>query len=305
MGSPCELLLYVRSRRIATEAAQAAIAEIGRLERRYSRYRADSDLSEINRIARRGGAIRLDPETANLIDHAFAAWRWSDGLFDITSGPLREIWRAGRAIPPGLAELTPILARIGLKWIDWRRPTLLFGAAGMELDFGGLAKEYAADCAAAVCRAVGVAGGVVSLGGDIAVIGPGARAAPWRIGVNDPAGGGGARATLFVRSGGIATSGDYARFVEIDGRRFGHVFDPTTGCPTTSLSSVTVAAESCLEAGTIATIGLLKGAAGAVWLAASGADCLWIEATGEMGGSILTNRQCPIPAHSPPAPLVQ
>ena len=137
------------------------------------------------------------------------------------------------------------------------------------------------------------------------MIGPGAQAAPWRIGVNDPAGGGGALATLLVCSDGIAPSGDYERFVEIDRRRFGHVFDPTTGCPAISLSSVTVAAVSCLEAGVIATIGLLKGAGGAAWLAASGADCLWIEATGEMGGSILTNRQCPIPAHSPPAPLVQ
>lgn len=147
------MLLCAGSRYIATEAAEAAIAEVVRLERRYSRYRADSDLSEINRAARRGGAIRVDPETADLIDHAFAAWRRSDGLFDITSGPLREIWREGRATPPGSAELTPILARIGLKRIDWRRPMLSFIVAGMELDFGGLAREYAADRAAAACRA--------------------------------------------------------------------------------------------------------------------------------------------------------
>ncbi len=106
----------------------------------------------------------------------------------------------------------------------------LLRSPGWRLDLGGIAKEYAADRAAAVCALDADAHhGLVNLGGDIAVIGAHPDGSPWRIGIRDPFGSEGAIATLFVSSGGIATSGDYERYWQIDGRRFSHLIDPRDG----------------------------------------------------------------------------
>ena len=172
------------------------------------------------------------------------------------------------------------------KKISWRRPQLTFSVPGMELDFGGIAKEYAADRAADVCASAGLLCGLVNLGGDIAVIGPHPNGFPWRIGVRDPLGGEGAIATLFVASGAVATSGNYERYWEVDGRRFSHVINPKTGWPVEGIPSVTVVAATCLSAGMVATIAMLKGQAGPEWLRESGAAHLYVDDTGKLDGSI-------------------
>jgi thiamine biosynthesis lipoprotein len=114
----------------------------------------------------------VDDETAKLLDYAFACYKRSGGLFDITSGLLRRIWdfKSGRLPDP--SAINDLLPRIGLAKVSWERPRLAFSVAGIELDFGGIGKEYAADQATAVCVALGIRHGLVDLGGDIAVIGP-------------------------------------------------------------------------------------------------------------------------------------
>ena len=156
----------------------------------------------------------------------------------------------------------------------------------MEIDLGGLAKEYAADSAAALLRARGVRHGLVNLGGDISIVGPRPDGAPWRIGVRSPLDGDAAAATLLVAAGGIATSGDYERFWRIGGRRYGHVLDPRSGMPVEGLSSVTVVAATCRSAGIASTIALLNGRHGPAWLARSGLDHLYVDQDGRIGGSI-------------------
>ena len=198
MGSPCSLSLYADDDDKARQAAGAAIDEVRRIERAYSRYLTDSLLSEINRIAVAGGDISVDPETALLIDHAFCAHALSDGLFDITSGRLREIWNDEIKSVPRASEIASRLACVGLEKVAWRRPRLSFLVPGMEFDLGGIAKEYAADRAAAICASAGSRHGLINLGGDISIIGPHPDASPWRVGVCDPFGGGEAIATLFV-----------------------------------------------------------------------------------------------------------
>ncbi|MGO9673169.1 MAG: FAD:protein FMN transferase [Methylocella sp.] len=286
MGSPCSLWLYADDDDNARQAAEAAVGEVRRIERAYSRYLRDSLLSEINRVAMAGGDISVDPETALLIDHAFCAHAVSDGVFDITSGRMREIWNDEIKTIPRDCDIASRLAYIGLEKVAWRRPRLSFSIPGMELDLGGIAKEYAADRAAAVCASAGSRHGLINLGGDISIIGPHPDGSPWRIGICDPFGRGEAIATLFVAEGGLATSGDYERYFEVEGRRFSHLIDPRTGWPAPGLPSVTVAAPSCLAAGTTSTIAILKGEAGPQWLRATGAAHLYVEETGELGGSI-------------------
>ncbi|WP_219319494.1 FAD:protein FMN transferase [Methylovirgula sp. HY1] len=290
MGSPCSLCLYAKAQDMAKEIADAAIEEVRRIERKYSRYLGDSLLSGINRVARTGGDIAVDPETAILFDIAFRAHERSDGLFDISSGRMRQIWNDAIEAIPDDADIVALLGLVGLGKISWQPPQLSFAVAGMELDLGGIAKEYAADRAAEICRAKGSQHGFVNLGGDIAVIGAHPDGAPWRIGIRDPFGSDGAIATLFIDGGGIATSGDYERYWSVEGRRFGHLIDPRTGWPVQGLPSVTVAADTCLAAGMVSTIAVLKGQAGPKWLRESGAAHLYVETTGALGGSILLDQ---------------
>jgi thiamine biosynthesis lipoprotein len=288
MGSPCELRLYGGAE--AERAAHAAIAEVARLEAKYSRYREDSLAARINRSAGDPRGVEVDDETARLLDYAALAWRESGGRFDVTSGILRRAWnfKAGRL--PSQGELAALLPLIGWDQVAWRAPRIALPRAGMEIDFGGYVKEYAADLAAAKCRELGVRHGLVDLGGDLVAVGPHPDGRPWRIGVRDPRAPARALAYVALRSGGIATSGNYERCMIVDGVRYGHILDPTSGWPVSGLASVTVAADACLVAGTLTTVAMLRGAAGAGWLDSLGAASLHVSDTGQIGGSLAAAR---------------
>ncbi|HSN22533.1 MAG TPA: FAD:protein FMN transferase [Usitatibacter sp.] len=251
----------------ARSLAALAIAEVRRIEAKYSRYRADSVVSRINAAA--GGApVTVDEETAKLLDYVDACFRQSRGRFDPTSGVLRRAWRfePGASIP-GLRELRPLLAAIGWHRVERTPDTVRLPLAGMELDFGGFGKEYAVDRAATVLREAGAASAIVNLAGDLAVLGPHPDGSPWRIGVQHPRKRQVALAALPVSCGALATSGDYERYLEADGVRHCHVLDPRTGRPARGFQSVTVHAPSCLVAGSASTIAMLLGRdAGLSWL---------------------------------------
>lgn len=264
--------------------ADAAIGEVERIEQRYSRYRPNSLLSAINRAAAKAESIEVDDETGDLLDVALEAHRRSGGLFDITAGPLNSVWRERRDQLPSPEELARVLARVGFEKLVWTRPILSFSIAGMALDFGGIAKEYAADRAAEICARLGVARGLVNLGGDIALIGEADE--PWRIGVRDPFHPDAALATLFMSEGALATSGDYETSLIIGGRRFSHILNPRTGWPVEGMASISVAAPTCLAAGLATSMALLQGENAADFLARQGLDSLTIAHDGTIGGSI-------------------
>ncbi len=270
MGSLCELQLYAPAAATAEAAAATAQRELQRLESVYSRYRDASLVTRINRSAGSTEGIEVDAETAALLDYAQQAWRESGGLFDITSGVLRRVWdfKSGRL--PAPAEIDAVLPRIGWDKLRWEKPRLWL-PAGMELDFGGYVKEYAADCAARACRAAGIAHGLVDLGGDIALVGPHPDGSPWQVGIRNPRDPDRAIARIPLATGAIASSGDYERFMEIGGQRYCHILNPKTGWPVQGLAGVSVVAEHCLIAGTATTVAMLKGAIeGPRWLAALG-----------------------------------
>jgi thiamine biosynthesis lipoprotein len=283
MGCPCEIQLYGDESR-CSEVACLAIAEVLRIERKYSRYRADNITHAINEAGRLGGAFSVDAETAGLIDTAFRAYERSSGLFDITSGVLRQLWNGNTVTLPKQEEVARVLDRVGLQYVQWRNPILAFTTAGMEIDFGGIAKEYAADRAAYLCQSLGAGHCLIDLGGDIAIVGPNADGSPWRVGIRDPQGAQTAVAMMAATSGGIATSGDYERFWVIEGRKVAHILNPCTGWPVHGLASVTVAASTCLEAGILSTIALLKGADGANWLRDTGITSVTVDENGHVDG---------------------
>lgn len=285
MASPCHIHLYGDA--LAAElAADAAAEEVHRIELRYSRYRDDSELSRINRAAQGGGTAEVDAETAALLDFAFAAWRKSDGLFDISSGLLRRAWNFQSGVVPTGDALRPLLDCIGLEKVQWRNPTLSFAHPGMELDFGGIGKEYAADRAAEVARSYGLLHGLVDLGGDIAVIGPHPDGLPWTVDIRHPRRSDASLAQVGLRTGGLASSGDYERFIEVDGRRYCHILNPRTGMPCRGLQAVSIAADTCLGAGALATTAMLKGREGPAWLSGLRLPHLVVDEAGEIAGTL-------------------
>lgn len=304
MGSPCELRLYAESRARGEEVARNARGEVERLERKYSRFRDDSLASQINRSAGDAEGVRVDEETAALLDYAAVAHAQSGGLFDPTSGILRRVWRFGSGRLPEADEVAALLPLIGWQKLHWERPRLVLPQPGMELDWGGFVKEYAADRVAELCRRAGLRHGLVDLGGDLAVVGPHPDGKPWRVGIRDPRQPERAVARISLVGGAVASSGDYERCMLVDGRRYAHVLDPHTGWPVEGLAAASVAASHCLVAGTASTVALLRGAEGPAWLAELGLPHLWVRPDGELGGSLASGRARLVDHHQLGVPAV-
>lgn len=285
MGSPCSLHLYCDAGERA-DLSKALMGEVQRLESKYSRYLENSVAANINRAAQQGGSITLDQETAALLDYAQTAWEESDGYFDITSGILRRAWNFKSGRLPQQSVIDSLLPFIGWHKLTWQNPVLSFPTAGMEIDFGGYVKEYAADCVAALARNLGVGQGLVELGGDIRVIGPHPGNRPWAVGIRHPRKPDCVMATIQLNAGAIASSGDYERCIMVNGRRYGHVLSPFTGWPMAGLISVTVQAEHCLLAGSAATLALLKERQGIEWLERQSFPWLAMKEEGELAGTI-------------------
>jgi thiamine biosynthesis lipoprotein len=157
----------------------------------------------------------------------------------------------------------------------------------MEIDFGGVVKEYAVDRAAALCRAAGIKHGVVNLGGDIKIIGSRPDGEAWRIGIRHPRQQGTVIETLLLHEGALASSGDYERCIVLDGVRYGHVLNPKTGWPVRHLAAVSVVGDFCVVAGSASTIAMLKEDDGPAWLDSLGLPHLWVDVQGNSGGSFI------------------
>jgi thiamine biosynthesis lipoprotein len=260
-----EIQLFAENRATAQAAAELAMAEVHRLERLWSRYRPDSVVTRINQAAGRG-PVAVDEETAGLLDYAATAWRESAGLFDITSGVFRRVWDFSSGRIPDAQAVRACVSLVGWDKVVWQSPEIHLPVPGMEIDFGGLGKEYAADRAAGVLSGLGCIA-LVNLGGDIVASAPRPGDEPWQIGIRDPRTAQSLSGHLPLYSGAFATSGNYERCIEADGRRYGHILDPHTGWPVPGgPASVSVLAPNCLLAGTLATVAMLKGTEAKHWL---------------------------------------
>ncbi|MBA2547633.1 MAG: FAD:protein FMN transferase [Burkholderiaceae bacterium] len=281
MASHCQVRVYAPDESVAREWSDAAIAEVRRIESKYSRYRDDSVTTAIN-CAAGGAAIPVDAETAALLDFAAALHAQSEGLFDLTSGVLRGAWDFKAQRVPSQEVIDRLLTHVGWSKVTWRAPTLRLDA-GMEIDFGGIGKEYAADRAATLLMDLGARHGLVNLGGDVRIIGPHADGNAWKIAVQDPRGNPGATiAHLEVSHGAMATSGDYERYFESDGRRYSHLLDPRTGWPVEFWRSVSVVAPIAIAAGACATVAMLTPVDRALkFLDAQGVRYLAVDSAGQ------------------------
>jgi thiamine biosynthesis lipoprotein len=285
MAADHELLLWCADAARAGLAADAAIADVRRIETKYSRYRDDSVTMRINRAAGRK-AVAIDGETAALLRYADQCHALSDGRFDITSGVLRRAWDFKRDPPrlPDEATLAAALSCIGWGDVEWSAKSIRLPRKGMEIDFGGIGKEYAADRAATILADRGVAHALVNLGGDVRAAGPQADGSPWLVGITHPRRSGAVIASVVLPGGAIATSGDYERYFDLGGRRYCHVLDPRTGYPVAYWQSVSVLAPLAVVAGSLATIAMLLERGGEALLDAQRVDYLAVGPDGALRG---------------------
>ena len=274
---------------LADGAIAAVIADVRRIEAKYSRYRDDSVTAAVNRAA--GGApVAIDAETAALLVYADQCHRLSGGRFDVTSGVLRRAWDFRRAPPrlPDAATLAALCSLIAWHEVEWDERSIRLPRSGMEIDFGGIGKEYAADRAAAILTERGVAHARVNLGGDVRALGGQADGTPWRVGVRHPRAmaAGTAIASVEIVDGAVATSGDYERYIEVDGRRYCHLLDPRTGWPVRAWQSISVVAPLAVVAGSVATIAMLLADDAQDFLASQRLPWLGVDAAGEVRGTL-------------------
>lgn len=284
MGSYCEIQLYDESRINAKQLTRRLVAEVIRLEQKYSRFRNDSFVAEINSSAGNKLGIKIDRETRSLFNHALSCFEQSDGLFDITAGALNRIWDFKQARVPTQEEIDELLPFVGYHKLSFTKSRLSL-PAGMEIDFGGIVKEYAADTAAKLGRSLGVTHGLVNLGGDFAVIGPQPDAQPWTIGIVNPKQADSLMAKIDLLDGGLASSGDYERCFMHQGKRYSHILNPKTGWPGSGLRAASVAANLCTVAGSMATIAMLREETdGVSWLRESSLSHVYMTSDEQIGG---------------------
>lgn len=269
MASPCEVRVDCSSPELAKRLGQIAQAEAKRIEFKYSRYRDDSVITRINTSA--GKAVVMDEETSALLDYANSCYRLSKGLFDVTSGVLRRIWKFdGSDKVPSRSQVQELLPLVGWSKVRWQAPNLIL-PAGMEIDFGGLGKEYAVDSAVLKIMQESDVAVLVNFGGDLRVSGPRRGNRRWLVAIEAADGTGITSSRLELSSGALTTSGDARRYLVKNGIRYSHILDPRTGWPVKHAPhSVTVAAPTCMEAGVMSTLAMLQGRKAEVFLRRQG-----------------------------------
>lgn len=279
MGSPCKIILQGPPEKVEL-AFKKAQAEVHRIEKKFSRYNPLSLLQTINRNAGKQ-AVKIDPETAGLLNYAQFCFQESEGLFDISSGILRSAWDFKSHAPPSQETLDKLLPLISWPSIEWDQHSIFLPQQGMEIDFGGFGKEYAADRAAEVCLQLGIQQGLVDLGGDIRIIGDKSDQSGWTIGIRDPQNPTSAIRTLTLHEGALATSGNYERFMRVKDQHYCHILKASTGWPVNHWASISITAPQCLVAGSLATLAMLKEGAGLEWLQAQQTPFIAIDIYGQ------------------------
>lgn len=257
MGSPCEVLTDGGDKQLADRLSSIVATEAWRIEDKFSRYLDGNVVHRIN--TSEGEPVKVDDETGNLLDFAATLFAISDGRFDITSGVLRAAWTFdGSENIPTQDEIDEVLGRIGWHRATWSESRLKL-EAGMEVDLGGIGKEYAVDRCTSLALSASRVPAMINFGGDLAVTGPPNGREAWKIGIEGPTPDSAER-LIDLRQGALATSGDARRFLMQNGIRYSHILDPRTGWPVPDApASVTVAADTCTQAGMMSTLAMLRG----------------------------------------------
>ncbi|WP_444997669.1 FAD:protein FMN transferase [Aliikangiella sp. IMCC44359] len=261
MASPCEILIYSNDLNLVNEVAKLAVDETHRIEYKFSRYVENNLCWQLNHS--KGKEVTIDAETFALLEYARQLYELSDGLFDITSGVLRKIWSfKTEAKPPTEEQVKTILPQVGFKRIIYDEKKFILPEK-MEIDFGGLGKEYCVDevtkLLTPICQK-NKASFLVNLGGDLSALSFNSLHPPWQVGVESVVSKQSVKTVISVTQGAVATSGSTKRVFTYKGKSYAHILNPKTGYPIEGAPrSVTVFASTCSLAGGMSTLAQLQG----------------------------------------------
>lgn len=259
MGQPVHLRLFHPDEARGLEAAQAALAELRRVEGVLSRFDDTSALSELHRRAGHGWFDEA-PELAVVLAAALRARTATRGAFDVTIEPLMRAWgfREPRKAPPGERELSEATAAVAAAVIELDGSRIRLPARHTRLDLGGIGVGYGMDRAGVVLGAHGVEAALLEVSGDLLALGAPPGSAGWGVEIIDPRHAGAILARTRLRDAALATSGQSVGVVELAGCRHGHVMDPARGRPATRLLQATVTAPTALAADVFSTATLVN-----------------------------------------------
>jgi thiamine biosynthesis lipoprotein len=279
MGTLSKVIAVAADSNTAKQCIEAAFIEIEKVDKLMSYHKSDSEISELNRdgFAR---AVRVSKSTYEVLQKSIEFSKLSGGAFDVTVGPLVDLWRSAQDTNslPTDDELQQARSKVGFDKLilDANQTSVRFAIEGMRVDLGGIAKGYAIDKAVEAMQRGGALGGMVDIGGEVRCFGlPPVGQKKWRIGLQNPDkakdgfNAGTPLLILNLTDAAVATSGHYRRFVTIGGKRYSHIVDPESGHSSESLASVTIISKRAIDADALSTAVSVMGAEKGLALIAS------------------------------------
>ena len=256
MGSRFDITVTAKDSTRADIHINAAITEITRIEKLISSWDVDSQTSEVNRNA---GIkpVKVDIELFDLINNALAISKLTDGAFDISYASMDNIWKFDGSMTtmPSVKQIEASIDKVGFENIilDELKGTVFLKIKGMKIGFGAIGKGYAADRAKALLIENGVSSGIINASGDMNTWGKQPDGSEWKVAITNPLSKNKVFALLPITNGAVVTSGNYEKYVNINGKRYAHIINPRTGYPASGIISVTVFAPKAELADALAT----------------------------------------------------
>ena len=263
MGNRFEISVVDDVEETANQHIDAAVEEIRRIEKLLTTFDTTSQTNQVNQYAGER-PVKVDQEVFELIKRSKIISQLTQGAFDITYGSVdKRLWNFDqemKALPD--AETAARMVRL-INYrnviLDEKKSTVFLKEAGMRIGFGGIGKGYAAEMARRLLIQRGVKSGVVNAAGDLTVWGYQPNGKPWTIGIADPGSAKHPFSYLDITDMAVATSGNYEKFVVIDGKRYSHTIDPKTGLPVHGIKSVTIMSPNAEIADAMATPVMIMG----------------------------------------------
>ncbi|CAN5749557.1 FAD:protein FMN transferase [soil metagenome] len=263
MGNRFEISIVTDDELWANECIDAAVEEIRRIEKLLTTFNESSQANIVNRYA---GIkpVKVDKEVFELVLRSKKISDLTQGAFDITYGSMdKDLWNFNKDMTrlphPEIAQQLVRLINYNNVILNEHNSTIFLKEKGMRIGFGGIGKGYAADRAKIVLEQRGITSGIVNAAGDLSAWGFQPSGRPWTIGIADPNAARNAFSYLEITNTSIATSGNYEKFIVIDGKKYSHTIDPKTGLPVTGIKSVTIISPSAELADAMATPVMIMG----------------------------------------------
>ncbi len=263
MDTLISIKVYSSDAELGRKALDEAFAQFTRIENLTDRFAAKNlanpEISDVYRINQNAGLkpVQVSEDTLAMLKRSIYFAGLSDGVFDVTVGPLMDLWGFGKGQynVPVDKELKSKLALVGYDAIvmDQAEKTVFLPEKGMEIDLGGIAKGYATDMAAQKLRQMGIESAIINAGGNVYALGTKPDGSPWLTGIQDPRNANKIIAIIQVKDMAVVTSGDYQRYFIRDGVRYHHILHPLTGKPAQEVISTTVTAPSATDADVLST----------------------------------------------------